>query len=450
MKKLLFVLLPSFFVWMPGIAQIPYTSLMGTFGQPRQFISELSDVLYNANARFAVTPNNVPYLFLNEVNGANWVIPAGTAATMTINLTAKGEVPASGLVYPAGYIYVSFYYLGIAASVTGQVTYAGGGSAAMSSFTNISTVSGEAVFQGLVPGTNYVTSLQLTITAPASTACLVAKIEYHRFEGDDQLPISAVTKYESNKLYAPLFFRIAIMFIRPISIRTALPHLSTQLGLGTTSPTAQLHTTGTVRFAGLTSDSTKMRVLVTDTSGNLFYRNASTLTGTGAGWSLTGNTAVSPATTFLGTKDTSSVPIRTNNLERMRVAGNGNVLIGKTTQVNTGYVLDVTGSARINLVVVNATGADFVVDRGYRLLPLFQVEKYIEAHHHLPDIAPAADMQARGMDVGANQTALLKKVEELTLYVIEQAKKQEKQSGEITELQQQNRELRHRLNQINK
>ena len=51
------------------------------------------------------------------------------------------------------------------------------------------------------------------------------------------------------------------------------------VGIGVKTPTAQLHTTGTVRFAGMTSDSTKTRVLVSDTSGNLFYRNVSSLSG---------------------------------------------------------------------------------------------------------------------------------------------------------------------------
>ena len=39
------------------------------------------------------------------------------------------------------------------------------------------------------------------------------------------------------------------------------------MGIGTASPTAQLHTTGTVRFAGLTADSTQSRILVSDANG---------------------------------------------------------------------------------------------------------------------------------------------------------------------------------------
>jgi hypothetical protein len=50
-----------------------------------------------------------------------------------------------------------------------------------------------------------------------------------------------------------------------------------KLGIGTNAPTTQFHTTGTVRFAGLTNDDTQMRVVVADADGNLYYRNLSTL-----------------------------------------------------------------------------------------------------------------------------------------------------------------------------
>ncbi len=445
MKKLVISLSLTFCLGIAAVAQPPYTSMMGTFGQPRQFISELSDELYNANARFSVTPSNVGSLFTNEVNSPGWFITAGTAGTITINLTAKGEVPSAGITYPAGYIYVSFYYLGIAATVTGQVQYANGTWAAMGTFTNISTVGGETFFVGSVPGTNWVTAIQLTITATAGAPAEVTKIEYHRTEADDQLPISAVTKYNTNKLYAPLYFQDGNNTNQAYISSSGTAYLSTQLGIGTASPTAQLHTTGTVRLTGLGNDNTQARLIVSDTNGNISWRNASTLTGTGAGWALVGNAAINPSTTFIGTTDNTPIPFRTNNLERMRVDVNGNVLIGRTTQVNTGYILDVNGNARINQITVNTSGADFVFDPGYRLPPLAKVESYIRTNHHLPDIPSAAEMQTKGLDVGAGETVLLRKVEELTLYVIEQGKRQEAQAEEIKRLQRQNEKLLRQL-----
>jgi hypothetical protein len=48
------------------------------------------------------------------------------------------------------------------------------------------------------------------------------------------------------------------------------------------------------------------------------------------------------------------------------------VLIGKTSQTNLAYKLDVNGNIRANKIVVNTTGADFVFDPGYHLLPLHE------------------------------------------------------------------------------
>ncbi|GAA4314510.1 hypothetical protein [Compostibacter hankyongensis] len=100
----------------------------------------------------------------------------------------------------------------------------------------------------------------------------------------------------------------------------------------------------------------------------------------------------------------------------------GNVLIGKTYQTNTSYKLDVNGNVRANKVVVNTTGADFVFDPAYRLPTLDSLNGYIATHRHLPDVPSAETMQREGLDVGDNQVTLLQKIEELTLYLIDQQK----------------------------
>ncbi|GGB06539.1 hypothetical protein [Puia dinghuensis] len=115
----------------------------------------------------------------------------------------------------------------------------------------------------------------------------------------------------------------------------------------------------------------------------------------------------------------------------------GNVLIGKTSQTNSGYMLDVNGVARANQVVVNTSGADFVFDSAYHLLSLPEIQKYIQAYHHLPDIAPAAEMQQKGIDLGDNQTRMLQKLEEVMLYLIQQDK-------ELKALKEQNQRLEER------
>jgi len=118
----------------------------------------------------------------------------------------------------------------------------------------------------------------------------------------------------------------------------------------------------------------------------------------------------------------------------MTIKDGGNVLIGKTSQTNASYILDVNGSARASRVVVNTTGADFVFEPGYRLPPLAKVADSIRMLHHLPGVPSAAEMQREGLDVGENQTRLLAKVEELTLYLIKLEEKVSAQQKEIDRL----------------
>lgn len=118
----------------------------------------------------------------------------------------------------------------------------------------------------------------------------------------------------------------------------------------------------------------------------------------------------------------------------------GNVLIGKTSQVNSGYVLDVNGNVRANEVVVNSTGADYVFDAGYKLPSLRSLKGYIRVNHHLPGIQSATEMQKGGVDVGENQRLLLEKVEQLTLYIMQQDKKIAAQQKRIERLEQASRQ----------
>ncbi len=100
----------------------------------------------------------------------------------------------------------------------------------------------------------------------------------------------------------------------------------------------------------------------------------------------------------------------------------GNILIGKSVQTNSAYRLDINGGMRVNSVIVNATGADYVFDSKYQLPSLLMVEKYIIQNHHLPNIEPAKIMQEKGLNLGDNQIHLLAKIEELTLYLIQEEK----------------------------
>jgi len=89
-------------------------------------------------------------------------------------------------------------------------------------------------------------------------------------------------------------------------------------------------------------------------------------------------------------------------------------------------------------VIVSSTGADYVFGPGYRLASLSELDTYIKANHHLPDIPSQAEVQSKGVGLGEMQAKLLAKVEELTLHMI--------QAGERSDrLERQNRELQERI-----
>ena len=94
-----------------------------------------------------------------------------------------------------------------------------------------------------------------------------------------------------------------------------------------------------------------------------------------------------------------------NNL--MRLGRNG-----KPGEVN------ITGTLVVNNSQMNVP--DYVFADDYALRPLADVQAFIDANSHLPDVPSEADIKANGVDMTQMQMVLLKKVEELTLYTLEQ------------------------------
>jgi len=122
----------------------------------------------------------------------------------------------------------------------------------------------------------------------------------------------------------------------------------------------------------------------------------------------------------------------------LHITHSGNVLIGKTSQANSDYKLDVNGKIRANEIKINTTGADFVFESTYNLKSLAEVEKFISDNKHLPEISSASEMNKNGVDLGDLNMKLLQKVEELTLYTIEQQKRIEKLEKQVQQLANQN------------
>lgn len=125
--------------------------------------------------------------------------------------------------------------------------------------------------------------------------------------------------------------------------------------------------------------------------------------------------------------------------ERMRVnLMNGNVSIG-TLLDDPGSLLTVNGVIHAKEVKIDLTGAlaDYVFNKDYDLMPLNKVEEYVNANSHLPEMPSAAEVKEKGMSIGEMQNKMLQKIEELTLYVIQQQKTIDSQNRKIDELSKQ-------------
>ena len=103
---------------------------------------------------------------------------------------------------------------------------------------------------------------------------------------------------------------------------------------------------------------------------------------------------------------------------------------GVTIPAGSTYKMAIGGGILTEKVRVATNGttfwADFVFDKNYKLRPLSEVESYIKTNNHLPEIPSTADVTKNGIDLAETQALLLQKVEELTLYMIEQNKKVER------------------------
>ncbi|OXB00937.1 hypothetical protein B0A72_18695 [Flavobacterium pectinovorum] len=98
----------------------------------------------------------------------------------------------------------------------------------------------------------------------------------------------------------------------------------------------------------------------------------------------------------------------------------GNVGIGKANPTNK---LDVNGTIHSKEVKVDLLGwSDFVFKKEYNLPTLAEVEKHINEKGHLENIPNEEEVLKNGINLGEMNAKLLQKIEELTLYMIDQNK----------------------------
>ncbi|WP_349316338.1 hypothetical protein [Chitinophaga sp. MM2321] len=240
--------------------------------------------------------------------------------------------------------------------------------------------------------------------------------------------------------------------------QNSYPLLPGKVGIGTDAPTKLLDVRGDFRL-GLTEGGTAYSIGFTRADAQLYGTTAAGLllggdgTGTDMNISPAGNvgigvtnagarlhvvngqqqimfatgTSSSGYTLNIGLND-DGVNFNNNSSQRgfnfsnqsgqlLTISNSGNVGIG--TPHSTGYKLAVAGTiAGRKVKVTQETWADDVFHDDYALPSLQAVANFIRVNKHLPEIPSEKEVKADGLDLGEMNRLLLKKVEELTLYII--------------------------------
>jgi hypothetical protein len=119
----------------------------------------------------------------------------------------------------------------------------------------------------------------------------------------------------------------------------------------------------------------------------------------------------------------------------MRIGSNGNVGIGTPTPDSKLAVAGTIHSKSVRVDVDAASWPDYVFEDHYKLAPLEEVKDYIQLNHHLQDIPTAKEIEKGGLDVGDIIKIQTKKIEELTLYLIEKDMKEKQHEQKFIEQQ---------------
>lgn len=345
------------------------------------YISRLENILYGYGYRFDTTTT----------------VAGDGSVTIDIKIPAREfKDGQTGITYPGGKMCFSFWEGSIPDSVS-VMMYAndyGRWVGPYATGTNLGP-DVQGYMEVDIPGAfNYVNEIVVTLKAHEGNRPVLFNLEYMPGDGAPELVSEKpyVGKTGSERIYGNLeFYNKTDSVISHISGYDP-SYFTKHLFVGATADnnsgsmlqvTGGMSATGNVQFSGLTGDNSQTRVLVSDGSGNLYYRDASTLA---AGDPLRSSLAVNG----------------TISAKRLRLS--------------------------------EKHWPDYVFKKDYALPSLPSLEKYIARNHHLPGVTPAAEAEQKGVDVGDNQAALLRKIEELTLYTISQDKQLTDQQKEINDL----------------
>ncbi|WP_421762901.1 hypothetical protein [Ekhidna sp.] len=208
------------------------------------------------------------------------------------------------------------------------------------------------------------------------------------------------------------------------------------VGIGTTTPVKKLDVNGDARIGNLTSR--KYLKISSSEWPEVRFETPSSNEQIRIGVAHADNSTynISEGDFYIYTQTASKMPLVVQRDSDVILNSNsGNVGIG-TTNPDEKLTVKGTVHAREVKVDLSVPGPDYVFEPGYDLRSLEETAAYIKSNKHLPEVPSAKEMEANGVQLGEMNMLLLKKIEELTLYVIELKEENEKQQQEINRLKE--------------
>lgn len=211
------------------------------------------------------------------------------------------------------------------------------------------------------------------------------------------------------------------------------------VGIGTTTPSYRFHVRGDTYLQGTQSIDGRMHT-------NLFWRGHNLIMGSPKGVYAHNYLQLKPGGSSSGLLHSNIELFQATNENEHKLSAKiassgvsffngGNVGIGTTNTF--GYKLAVNGiiGAKEVRVEISSAWPDYVFTKNYQLPSLESLENQIKECGHLPNMPSAKEVQQEGIALGEMNVKLLEKIEELTLYTIEQEKKIKEQEVRLAKLE---------------